>query len=363
MRDLNTSLDELKKFLKSKIKPYKVVVMPDFFMDHFVRFEDDFEVMIKKISEVASRGGGNIPFTKQSVLRGGNSGNLSSALANLGLNVTLIVETSPIGKKLIEHFLGPSGVDLSLVTTSGQMSTTVALEFKYKGRLTNIMINDMGSLKEFGSDKLSKEVIKKLEEKSDIVTVLNWIQNQKGTELARRVFNIAKTHGSLTFLDTGDLSVRQKEIPELMKDLLNTGLVDIFGFNENEALWLASYYDKKFAQKRNEEDLLSLANEAIELLGNELRFKICMHTPYYAALMHDGEEYRILSFDIEPFRATGSGDTWNSGFIIGELAGLDIEEQILLGHAVSGTYLTNPAGTHPTPEDVLEFIATHHLRQ
>jgi len=67
--------------------------------------------------------------------------------------------------------------------------------------------------------------------------------------------------------------------------------------------------------------VFNLADEALKILGEKLKYKICMHTPYYAITIDKGKEYKIPSFDIETLRATGSGDSWNSGFISGLLAG------------------------------------------
>lgn len=124
------NLEELKQFLNKKVtSSFKVVVMPDFFLDHFVKFEDDFETVMEKMKAVVERGGGNILDNKQLVLRGGNASNLASALATLGVQVTLAGETDPLGEILLKHFLEPLGVDLSLVSTSGHMSSNVVSSF------------------------------------------------------------------------------------------------------------------------------------------------------------------------------------------------------------------------------------------
>ena len=42
------NLEELKQFLKKKVtSSFKVVVTPDFFLDHLVKFEDDFETVME----------------------------------------------------------------------------------------------------------------------------------------------------------------------------------------------------------------------------------------------------------------------------------------------------------------------------
>ena len=94
----------------------------------------------------------------------------------LGVQVTLVGETDPLWETLLEYFLDPLGVDLSLVSISGHMSSNVSLEFKHKGRLTNIMCCDMGSLENFGPEKVSQEIVTKLKEKPHLVAETLGIQ-------------------------------------------------------------------------------------------------------------------------------------------------------------------------------------------
>ncbi len=50
------NLEELKQFLKKKVtSSFKVVIMPDFFLDHFIKFEDDFETVMEKMKAVVER--------------------------------------------------------------------------------------------------------------------------------------------------------------------------------------------------------------------------------------------------------------------------------------------------------------------
>jgi len=359
---MKLKVELIKEILKKEIQPFKVLIMPDFTVDHLIRMEEDFESILEKMKGIAIRGGGNILHTKHSIIRGGNAANLASAIASLGLNVTFTSETDPLGKELLDYFLGPLGVDCAFVSTSGRLSATAALEFKLNGRLTNIMISDGGSVTNYGFDSVPSEIIEKLKKEMQLVTVLNWIEDLKGTELAIEVFKIAKENKVLTFLDTGDLAVRAKDIPQLIENLLLENLVDIFGFNENEALWLASYFEPSFNERRKKEELFPLAVEAVRLLGEKFNFTICMHTPFFAVGIKNRKEYWAPSYDIEPLRATGSGDSWNAGFITGELLGLEMEDQILLGHATAGSYLVNPTGFHCKPEEIIKFLSEKKLR-
>src|SRR5437588_12817650 len=73
------------------------------------------------------------------------------------------------------------------------------------------------------------------------VCVLNWNQNMKGTDLAEKVFSIAKEEGkAVTFFDPGDPSSRIGEIEGLNQRVLTPGLVDVLSVNENELVHLAN---------------------------------------------------------------------------------------------------------------------------
>src|SRR5207249_3028338 len=137
-----------------------------------------------------------------------------------------------LGRIVLQHFL--KGVDLSHVRTTGTMSRTMSFETEHSGRRVNIMVSDPGSLSQFGPEKLSQED-KTLISEADFVCVLNWNQNKKGTELAEKVFSIAKNEGkAVTFFDPGDPALRVGEIEGLNERVLTPGLVDVLSVNENE---------------------------------------------------------------------------------------------------------------------------------
>src|SRR5438093_13594340 len=72
------------------------------------------------------------------------------------------------------------------------------------------------------------------------VCVLNGNQNKKGTELAEKVFSIAKNEGkAVTFFDPGDPALRVGEIEGLNERVITQGLVDVLSVNENELVHLS----------------------------------------------------------------------------------------------------------------------------
>jgi sugar/nucleoside kinase (ribokinase family) len=227
----------LKQTLLNTKPTFKVVVMPDFFLDYLLSHPGGFSEMTASFQKVAERGGGNLLGWTHVVGRGGNASNVVAQLSKLGCNVVPIIETDELGRTVLEHFL--KGVDLSHVRTTGTMSRTLAVETEHAGRRVNIMVSDPGSLAQFGPEKLTDED-KKLITEADFVCVLNWNQNQKGTDLAETVFTLAKNEGkAVTFFDPGDPAIRMGEVAGLNQRVLTPGLVDVLSVNENELTILA----------------------------------------------------------------------------------------------------------------------------
>src|SRR5947209_17868637 len=88
------------------------------------------------------------------------------------------------------------------------------------------MVSDPGSLSQFGPEKLTQED-KQIISEADFVCVLNWNQNLKGTDLAEKVFSIAKDEGkAVTFLDHGDPALRTGDIEALNQRIIHLCHVD-----------------------------------------------------------------------------------------------------------------------------------------
>ena len=132
---------------------FKVVAMPDFYLDYILAYPGKLDDMAKAMVGVAERGGGNILGWNHLVGRGGNASNFSAQLLKIGANVSPIIETDDFGKLALTHFL--KGADLSHISSTGALSRTLAFEAEYSGRHVNIMASDPGSLSSFGPEKLS----------------------------------------------------------------------------------------------------------------------------------------------------------------------------------------------------------------
>jgi sugar/nucleoside kinase (ribokinase family) len=358
------NLEELIRSLE-KLKParFSVVVMPDFFLDRLVTYEGDVKHFSKAIAEVAKRKGGNIHGIKQLELRGGNAANTAAALAALGAQVHPIINTSPLGLHLLKFYLEPFEVDLSHVKTSGRISLTTAIELNHEGETVNVMMGDLGSLSEFNLDNLTPKDFQVLEE-ADYACVFNWSGTRRlGTKLAEGVFSYVRKEGKgKTYYDTGDPSPKKEEVPELVEKVLLGNLIDIFSVNENEAICYASRFDKRISSLRKVMKLDELAKECARILAKNLSARVDLHTTTFAGSFAKGSEVMVPAFKISVLRATGAGDAWNAGNILGDALGLPDSRRLTLANAVAAYYISSPAGEHPTLPKLIDFCSKQLLK-
>jgi sugar/nucleoside kinase (ribokinase family) len=350
-----TKMSRLISALKEKLaeRPtFKVVAMPDFYLDYILAYPGKLDDMAKAMVGVAERGGGNILGWNHLVGRGGNASNFSAQLLKLGANVAPIIETDDFGKLALTHFL--KGANLSHISSTGALSRTLAFEAEYSGRHVNIMASDPGSLSSFGPEKLS-DLDEKLIREADFVCVFNWNQNSKGTELAEKVFQIAKSEGKgVTFFDPGDPTSRANEIPGLNERVLSKGFVDVLSVNENELTQLASAVTEETGEfSGEEENPLFQAASVFSMLGN----RVDLHTPAFSATFVDGQRERVLCANSTPLKVTGAGDAWNAGDILAQGIGLDHRERLVFANATAAAYMRKHDLDPCSLDEILERVA------
>ena len=341
---------KLKETLTRAKPEFKVVVMPDFFLDYILTYPGSLEAMTASFLDVAKRGGGNLQGWKHVVGRGGNASNMVAQLSRLGCKVVPIIETDELGRVVLQHFL--KDVDLSHVRTTGAMSRTMSFETTHSGRRVNIMVSDPGSLSQFGPERLTPED-KRLIAEADFVCVLNWNQNSKGTELAESVFSIVKRQGrGVTFFDPGDPAVRSGEIEGLKDRVLTPGLVDVLSVNENELMHLAKDVTEENPETENVEDPVF---EAASVFSMMMR-RVDLHTPEFSASFVDGQRLKVPCAKIQPVKVTGAGDIWNAADVYAQGVGLGHKERLIFANAAGAAYLQQQGLEPPSMDDVLGKI-------
>jgi ribokinase len=348
---------ELQNFLEKNLKECKVVVMPDFFLDRLINLDWAASEFSGEIAEVAKRKGGSIDGIPQTDLPGGNAVNVASALASLGVKVTPIVCTSEFGLQQIKYYFKNIPIDTSHIKTRGKASITTALELKNYNEKTNIMLRDLGALTDFGPADFDDSDYG-LIEAADYVCVFNWAGTIKfGTALAQTVFDVVKHQGvGKTYYDTADPTPNAKALPDLMNKLLKTDKVDILSLNENEAITYAGLLDESLKEKRAPFGFAELALDSARILAKHLAARIDLHTSVFSATLKGKREVLAPTFRVKVLRATGAGDAWNAGNILGDHNGLSDESRLILANAVSACYLSDEGGLHPTKEKLSTFL-------
>jgi ribokinase len=349
--------EELLNFLRKPGRQLNVVVLPDFFLDRLVNLDCDVEEFSAEVSGIVQRKGGSIDRVAQTDLRGGNAVNVASALAALGARVTPVVCTSRLGLEQIRFHLQPYHVDISHVKVKSKASVTTALEFTAGEKKANVMLRDLGSLAEFGPADLEDGDFTAIEA-ADYVCLFNWAGTRKfGTELAKTVFAHAKASRKCkTFFDTADPTPNQEEISELMEKVLKSSHVDILSLNENEAVTYAALLDAEISEKRKRMRFDKLALEAARVLARQLPARIDLHTTVFSATVTKKSEVVVPSFKVKTLRATGAGDAWDAGNILGDGNALSNECRLTFANAVSACYLSDSEGVHPSRQKLVKFI-------
>jgi sugar/nucleoside kinase (ribokinase family) len=349
---------ELKNFLEQKKpKECKVVVLPDFFLDRHINLNWNPSEFSGLIADVAKRKGGSIDGIPQADMRGGNAINVASALANLGAKVTPIVCTSEFGLQQIKYHFKDTPIDTSHIKIHVKASITTALEFKNKNEKTNVMLRDLGALADFGPANLNESDYALIED-ADYTCLFNWAGTLKfGTALAQAVFDRAKTKGKgKTYYDTADPTPNSGAIAELMETVLKPNQVDILSLNENEAIIYAALLNETLDDKKEHLEFAELAIEAARILAKHLPARIDLHTTVFSATLKGKTEVVVPTFKVKVLRATGAGDAWNAGNILGDRNGLSDECRLMLANAVSACYLSDPEGKHPTWTKLSTFL-------
>jgi ribokinase len=348
---------ELEYFLQQDPEEFKVVVLPDFFLDRIVNLSWNQQEFSNLIADVAERKGGSIDGVPQTDLRGGNAINVASALANLGAEVTPIICTNEYGLQQISYYFRNAPIDTSHIKIQEKASITTALEFKYKNQKTNVMIRDLGSLADFGPNDLTQNDFTSIEE-SDYTCLFNWAGTLKfGTILAQAVFGSAKSKGkSKTYYDTADPTPNRTKIFELFQTVLKSSQVDILGVNENEAITYALLLDETLNVKKEILNFEELAMEAARVLSRHVSARIDLHTTFFSASLKGKSEVVVPTFKVNVLRATGAGDAWTAGNIVGDRNGLSDECRLMFANAVSACYLSDSEGKHPSRTRLSTFL-------
>jgi ribokinase len=174
--------------------------------------------------------------------------------------------------------------------------------------------------------------------------------------LAKSVFRCAKTKGKgKTYYDTADPIPNKGKIPELVTNILQGKHMDILSVNENEAICYASQLSSEIEELRKRLRFEELAKESARILASHLSARVDLHTTSFSAAFTKKAETVVPAFKVPVLRATGAGDAWNAGNILGDAFGLSDGSRLALANAVAAYYISDPNGVHPTRKQLIKF--------
>lgn len=329
------------------LSSHRVVVLPDFFLDHFVPLPNlqESEGHIRRIHR---QGGGNL-LTGPHLLRvGGNAANTAYVLGRLGVPTALVARADSTGRSLLDASLGAAGVDLSAVQEALHSASTVALEF-HDG--ANVMLSDSGPVSDYRPEDLGPKEWELLD-RADAVFVTNWSQSTKGgTALLRAVVPRARSRGSFTYLDTGDPTHRGRDALELFADDAILRHLSAWSMNENEVRHFSSLLSPSPTPR-------ALEAEA-RIVAQRYPGRLDVHTREGAFSLEADRLTRVPSYPFTPLRRTGAGDAWNAGNVLGGLLGWSDRDRLTLANAVAACTLLSPTAEPPRFGDVVAWTERH----
>lgn len=321
---LNINEEQLIKIIMKK----KFTVLPDFFLDIVIEPNMSYPQLINKINSTFNRGGGNIPGSVIEIVMGGNACNVAQALGFLGVPTSFISETSILGSHLLEFEMNKIGVR-NAVSSNGTLASTVIFEIPKSGGKNNIMFNSPGSLPDYSPDKLTTNQWKILQDSSCIV--ITNIQNQFFESLVQSILDEIPS-STFVSIDFSDLTSHQKRIPNIIKEILISGsrTPSMIVGNENEIKIL-----NKSPKSSPKVAVRQLSYDYPEILFG-------LHMTRSGELWLSGELLnKQASYNVKIERASGAGDAWHAGLLIGIQGKLSYGKAIDLANASAGYKIAN----------------------
>jgi sugar/nucleoside kinase (ribokinase family) len=340
LKELRMQLIDPEKVL-TKIIQLKATVLPDFYLDIIVDPQMSFEELMTQIDTIYSRGGGNLLGPEIQFIPGGNGGNVARTLGELGVPTTFITETSTFGANLIEFFMHPLGIKTS-ISKSGFTASSLILEIPHvdSGK-SNVMLSNAGSVVDFSPDKLTSEQWNILRN-STIIAITN-AQNMKMEELVETILDQTPPSVKIS-VDFSDLTPHVKRIDGFRKRLFEhpTRAPSLIAGNESEICLLANQ-----PEASPEEAIMNLSRTYPDILFG-------LHTARKSEVWINGDRKAIEpSFKVSIQKATGAGDAWHAGFLLGWCIGLTFSEATKFANATAAQCI---AGNNGSLTDIIEVF-------
>jgi len=333
-----------------------VTVLPDYFVDRFVRLEN-FGDLAKAVDQKGDEGGGgSIRGVRQTEVKGGNAVNLAFALGMLGVKTNLITIANSLPADMLKStFRKLPNVKVDII--DGDPGFTVAFEFKKNQRIVNVMVSDAGDLKNFDQTWLKEKHWADIS-RSGLVCLVNWSSIIRATDLTEAIFTFAREKGVQTFFDPADVSEKAEDLPELKRRVLDRGLIKYFSMNDNEARIMSRVFaGDRLAQEYSSEDL----QKTIRVLADVTGERVDIHTHRFSMSCVGKEVCVAPCHKLVQKTVTGAGDVWDAADLIGYKAGLDDSERLTLANGAAGLYVSREDALPPTSPEVMDFLQHNYV--
>jgi len=366
--DQNSILEILADKLKTKIpSSVHAVIGFDGFVDdvvHVVKKRIDKnnyirELTLKDYGERIAASSGlstNVEIVTLSKKLGGNGTILANALIELGVKMSYI---GAVGYPDINPVYYEMTSRCENVFPVCNPSSTDAMEFE-DGKIIRTKLSAFQELTfDAIKERVGLDVLAKLLDESTLIGFENWALPPYSGQIWRGILDEVmpllkkSTAGKILFFDIADPCMRQEQE---FRDVMNT--IESFsnyyhvilGLNLCEAVQVADLFGGSFDY--SETDLEALAR----YIARHIDIGTLVIHPLKEACCLKGDEFFIQKgpYCEKPKLTTGAGDNFNSGFVLGEILGLEPAESLLLGMASSGFYVRNGRSAHY--EELIEFL-------
>lgn len=313
----------------------------------FVPTLDEYGERLKKAAGMSL----NIELIPRSVKLGGNGPIMAQALARLGADVTC---WGALGYPEPAAEFAPLGALAGLCSFAEPAHTDV-YEFD-DGKIIASVLEELNALSwESIIERTGRRRLRTLLALSRLIALNNWTMLPCMTEvwlgLQREVLPELPRAERLFFLDLADPAKRTRE--DLAAALSCAAGFSDFGdvllsCNRSEAVRVAAALGFG-AEGAGDAELCA------EIAARTGFRWVSVHTRTGAAMAGGGEAFSAGGFFTEkPHISVGGGDHFNAGLAFGLLGGLPPEAALLLGGAVSGSYVRS--GRSPDAEELAAFL-------
>lgn len=322
------------------------------------RYEKDSVVFFERMEELADfvreRAGKScgLEFKTQTEKIGGNAPLMACALRRLGSDVELI---GALGTPAVHPmFLKELEVEPKSLYGCAAPGVATAMEFQ-NGK---IMTGAIDSLNGLGWRQVKESVtlpgLIRLYAQADLACMLNWSEvinsNEIWEGLLREVLPAAELKpNAIACFDLSDCArrseVEQHQMLKLMQQFRKYFFV-VLNVNQNE-------HNILYHTVLGKGPPMTLENSRLaEALDVDL---LCIHYRRGCVAFRQGQVCSVNNYFIEnPVLLTGAGDNFNSGLVFALHCGLELEDALLVGNAVSGFYVSN--GFSPGRTELLQYL-------